>query len=97
METINTNPRLFEKKADILKAISNPSRLCIVHSLYLNGVCNVSQMQNCLDKAQSTVSQHVSKLKAADIISGERKGKEIYYSLKNDEVKKIVEIFFKKW
>ncbi|MEA1975212.1 MAG: metalloregulator ArsR/SmtB family transcription factor [Bacillota bacterium] len=95
MKTFRTNPKEFEDKAEILKAISNPSRLCIAHALLTNGACNVSDMQNCLDKAQSTVSQHVSKLKSANIITGERRGKEIYYSLKNEDVKKIIEIFFK--
>ncbi len=95
MFTYSTDTKIFERKAEILKAISNPSRLCIVNRLCTEGPCNVTEMQECLDSPQSTVSQHVSKLKAARIIIGERKGKEIYYSLKNDKVKKIVEILFK--
>ena len=36
-------------------------------------------MQTCLDIPQSTVSQHIQKLKAAGIIEGDRTGLEINY------------------
>ncbi|WP_053957203.1 ArsR/SmtB family transcription factor [Inediibacterium massiliense] len=94
MHTYKTNPEIFEKKSKILKALAHPVRLCIVLNLYHNGPINVTHMQNCLDKPQSTISQHISTLKAADIIVGERKGTEILYSIKNDEVKKILQALF---
>ncbi|WP_066501154.1 ArsR/SmtB family transcription factor [Abyssisolibacter fermentans] len=85
---------LMEKKADILKAIGHPIRLCIIKGLVENEGCNVSYMQNCLNAPQSTVSQHISKLKAAGIIKGKRNGVEINYYVVNEEVKKIIEIMF---
>ena len=94
MSTYSTNSQMFEEKADKLKAIANPSRLCIINTLRAKGTCNVSEMQACLDSPQSTVSQHISKLKAARIITGERKGKEIYYSLVDNEIENIVKIIF---
>ncbi|SDZ38143.1 Helix-turn-helix domain-containing protein [Proteiniborus ethanoligenes] len=82
------------KKADILKAISHPIRLCIVKGLLENGAHNVTDMQSCLDAPQSTVSQHLTRLKAAGIVEGKREGVEIYYYLVNEEVKNVIRALF---
>jgi ArsR family transcriptional regulator len=81
--------------SEILKVISHPTRLCIVCKLML-GDLNVSQMQDCLEKPQSTVSQHLSLLKTRGIIEGKRYGVEVIYSLVNDDVKRLIEVFFTK-
>ncbi len=82
------------KKAEVLKAISHPVRLCIVRGLLENGGRNVTEMQNCLDTPQSTISQHLTRLKAAGIVEGIRNGVEINYFLVNEDVKKIVKALF---
>lgn len=84
----------MEQKAEILKAISHPIRLCIVRKLIELEGSNVTTMQNCLEAPQSTVSQHLSKLKAANIVEGERNGTEINYYIINDDVKKIIKAIF---
>ncbi|MCG4586761.1 metalloregulator ArsR/SmtB family transcription factor [Anaerosalibacter bizertensis] len=85
---------MLEEKADVLKAISHPVRLCIVRRLLKEGEKNVTEMQNCLEAPQSTVSQHLSRLKAAGIIEGRREGIEIYYKLINKDVEKILKSIF---
>lgn len=75
--------------AEILKAISHPTRLCIVTNLMFEDR-NVNQMQNCLNVPQSTVSQHLSILKASGIIKGTRNGTEIVYSLVDERIKFII-------
>ena len=93
-----TEPKLFANKADLLKAISNPQRLCIVRNLSKTEKLCVNDMKACLDESQPNVSQHIAKLKAAGIIYGVREGKNIYYSLcKNDSVKTLkdlIEVLF---
>jgi ArsR family transcriptional regulator len=91
---VQLDKKELEEKADILKAISHPVRLCIVRGLLNEGESNVTNMQNCLDAPQSTISQHLAKLKAAGIIEGERKGTEIFYKVVNEEVKKIIKAIF---
>ena len=85
----NKKQELMEK-AELLKAISHPIRLCIVKSLASGNAYNVTTMQNCLDAPQSTVSQHLAKLKAARIVEGKRNGVEVNYYLINEDIKKIV-------
>lgn len=75
--------------AEILKAISHPTRLCIVTNLMFEDR-NVNQMQNCLNVPQSTVSQHLSILKSSGIIKGTRNGTEIVYSLVDERIKFII-------
>lgn len=82
---------LFEEKAEVLKALAHPIRLCIVAGL-LENQCNVTKMQNCLNLPQSTVSQHLGVLKAKGIIKGQRNGLEICYCVVNEDVKKIIQI-----
>lgn len=87
------NMKTYNEKSDILKAIAHPVRLCIVKGL-LDSECNVTKIQECLCLPQSTVSQHLSKLKAARIIEGERKGLEICYRVVNDDIKRIIKALF---
>lgn len=90
---MNINEELINT-AEILKAISHPIRLCIVRGLLENGGHNVTEMQNCLDTPQSTISQHLMRLKAAGIVEGVRSGTEIKYHLVNEDVKKVIKALF---
>ncbi|MBQ3971354.1 MAG: helix-turn-helix transcriptional regulator [Selenomonadaceae bacterium] len=86
----------MEEAAEMLKAIAHPVRLCMVRRLWRGGECNVTCMQECMDMPQSTISQQLGKLRQAGIIEGERQGLEVRYSLKDDRVRKILEILFEK-
>lgn len=90
MQVYRTNPELFIQKATILKALAHPQRLCIVQKLCQQDRLTVTDMQECLGEAQPTVSQHLSKLKAARIIIGKREGTNIYYSMYDEEMKRII-------
>lgn len=80
----------YEEIAEILKVIAHPVRLCIINGLLENGGCNVTHMQSCLGIPQSTISQHLQKLKAAGIIEGERNGLEITYKVKDEKIKELM-------
>ncbi len=71
----------YTETAELLKILAHPVRLCIVKGLIENGGCNVSHMQQCLNIPQSTVSQHLQKLKAAGVIEGKRNGLEMNYKV----------------
>lgn len=84
----------YETYAEVLKAISHPVRLCIVKGLIENGPKNVTNMYSCLGVPQSTISQHISKMKSAGIIKGERNGTEITYSVDNEKIEKLIKCLF---
>lgn len=82
--------KILEEKSEVLKALAHPVRLCIVRNLVETGGCNVSKMQGCLAMPQSTISQHLSKLKAAGIVEGTRSGTEITYCVIEQDAITIV-------
>lgn len=81
----------YNEAAELLKVLAHPVRLCIVRGLLNKGSCNVTYMQNCLDVPQSTVSQHLQKLRTAGVIEGERNGLEINYKVANPKIEKLIE------
>ena len=84
----------YEAASELLKLLAHPVRLCIVHGLWQHGGCNVSHMQECLGIPQSTISQHLAKLRAAGILSGTRSGLEIHYVLCNKTVERLLPALF---
>lgn len=82
---------ILSEKAEILKTIAHPVRLCILAMLIKEQESNVTDIQCCLDVPQPSISQHLSKLKSAGILTSERNGTEIIYKISNKEVKNIVE------
>ncbi len=83
----------YNDKAELLKVLAHPVRLCIVKGL-MNKECNVSYMQECLQLPQSTVSQQLGILRSRGIIKGTRNGLEVSYSIVNEDVKKLVNFLF---
>ncbi|HBS58983.1 MAG TPA: transcriptional regulator [Firmicutes bacterium] len=81
----------YTAASEILKVLAHPVRLCIVRGL-MDNQCNVTKMQECLALPQSTVSQHLARLKSAGIIEGERTGLEICYRVVNEQAKKVVSL-----
>lgn len=79
----------YKEKADLLKALAHPTRLCIVHGLIENE-CNVNGIIECMQMPQSTVSQQLGILRNNGIIEGRRRGTEICYSVTNTQVRKLV-------
>jgi predicted transcriptional regulator len=76
--------------AEILKVLAHPIRICIVKNLLENGECNVNYMHTCLEIPQSTVSQHLQKLRVVGIIQGKRNGLEINYKIKDQRMGKLI-------
>ena len=83
---------ILTKKSEILKIIAHPMRLCILNCL-IESTCNVTTLVNAMNVPQSTVSQHLSKLRTAGIIVGTRNGLEINYKVVNTDVVKIIKMF----
>lgn len=91
---MENNISSYNAAAELLKVLAHPARLCIVRGLLKKGECNVSYMTECMDCPQSTMSQHLQKLKSAGIIAGRREGTEIYYRVCNEKAAEIIKILF---
>ncbi|MCX6568194.1 MAG: metalloregulator ArsR/SmtB family transcription factor [Candidatus Aminicenantes bacterium] len=70
----------YRTQAQLLKALANEARLKIVHRL-AEGECAVGQLTGIIGLDQSTVSKHLSLLKAHGIVRDRRDGNVVYYEL----------------
>jgi len=78
-----------------LKALADDTRLQIINILFL-GQKKVSEITKALGKTQPTTSIALKQLLYAGIINQEKKGKNVYYELKDKEnIKKVFELLKK--
>lgn len=63
-----------------MKAMAHPTRLYIVEELARGERC-VHELTDMVGADMSTISKHLSILKSVGIVSDERRGNEVYYSL----------------
>jgi DNA-binding transcriptional ArsR family regulator len=68
-------------RARIIKALAHPSRLLILEELEAGPKC-VAELTRMVGAEVSTVSKHLSVLREAGIIAGERSGAQVRYSLR---------------
>lgn len=81
--------REAKKASEKMKMLAHPTRLQILKILSRQDQC-VCVFAQALGKKQPNISQHLSKLKDKDVIDSYMKGKYAYYTLKDQNVKKIV-------
>lgn len=72
--------QVFELHAELLKALSHPKRLEVIHLLRDKNL-SVTQIQRMLDLQQANLSQHLQVLRQAGVVTTEKKGKRIFYRL----------------
>jgi len=78
----------FRRASDVFKALGNPNRLLIVDALSEGERC-VADLTGLVGLDMSTVSNHLSVLRAAGLIVDERRGPQVFYSLRHPCVMSI--------
>lgn len=73
--------KLYEARANIIKALAHSSRLFIVDMLNKQPR-TVGELTEMIGADTSTVSKHLSVLKNAGIVEDEKKGTTVLYTLK---------------
>lgn len=90
---------MAEKKASaakvcsMLKILSNEDRLLILCQL-IQGKRNVGELEQALGIRQPTLSQQLTVLRDEKVVSTERQGKYIYYSVASPEAVQIMNTLF---
>lgn len=72
---------LFQARAKIIKAMAHPTRLFILDRLAKRKTC-VCELTGMIGVDVSTVSKHLSVLKAAGIVDDDKRGNQVFYRLK---------------
>ncbi len=71
----------LEARSKIFKALAHPTRLFFVHELSRGPRC-VCELTDMVGADMSTISKHLSVLKAAGIVADEKRGQQVYYRLR---------------
>jgi len=71
----------YEARARIIKALAHPARLLIVDELAKQTLC-VCDIRERVGSDLSTVSKHLSVLRNAGIVEDEKRGSQVFYSLR---------------
>jgi DNA-binding transcriptional ArsR family regulator len=75
--------------SEFLKAMAHPTRMFILCAL-IKGERSVTDLEGMLDMRQPAVSQQLARLRADDLVSTRRDGKNIYYQLARPEVVAVI-------
>lgn len=71
----------FTARARVLKAMAHPTRLFIVDELSRGERC-VCELQEMIGADMSTVSKHLAVLRTAGLLSDEKRGNQVFYTLR---------------
>lgn len=81
---------LYAARARVLKALAHPTRLYFVEKLADGPLC-VCELARGVGAELPTVSRHLALLKAAGIVSDERRGTKIFYALRTQCVLRFLD------
>lgn len=82
---------LVDFRADILKALAQPTRLKIIDFLR-NGERCVCEIFPAIGEEQSNTSRHLNMMLSAGVLSRRKEGLKIYYAIKHPEIFEVVDI-----
>jgi DNA-binding transcriptional ArsR family regulator len=79
--------------SDFLKALSHESRLLLL-CLLAERERSVTDLETILALRQPTVSQQLARLRMDELVKTRRDGKTMYYSLANEDVRRMIELIY---
>lgn len=84
------SPELLENLTDVFKVFGDNTRIKILWTLFDSEIC-VADIAEKTNMSQSAISHQLRILKQARLIKARRDGKNTFYSLSDDHVKRIIE------
>ena len=82
--------RIRQLKADLLKALGQPTRLRILELLF-NGERCVCEIFPAIQGEQSNTSKHLSFLRSHGIVISERRGMRVFYRLADQRIVRLLD------
>lgn len=84
---------VFELEEEVFKVIGNQKRLEIIQLLNKRQL-NVSEMVEMLGLRQANLSQHLSLLRQHKLVTINKRGREVYYQLADDNIAEAVKLVY---
>jgi len=82
-----------ESAATLLKALANKHRLMILCELH-KGERSVTALQKAIGLSQSSLSQHLARLREDELVVTRRESQAIFYSLGSNDVSKVISVLY---
>ena len=79
--------------ANIMKLAGNATRLKILYLIYMEKNICVCDLSDVLNLSVSAISQQLKKLKEGGLIIDDKRGKTIYYSIKDESLESLLPVF----
>lgn len=79
-------------KADLFRALANPTRIAIVELLRDEGEIPVGRIHDALGIEQANASQHLSVLRSHSIVVTRKAGNQVFYSLRDKRLGKVLDL-----
>jgi ArsR family transcriptional regulator len=92
MTALFENFAVLEKKAEMIKTLGHPIRLCIMEVLADHNEKTVTEIYTDLEIEQAVASHHLRILKNSGVLSSSKKGKNVLYSISHDNLKEIFDL-----
>jgi ArsR family transcriptional regulator len=82
---------VLNELSQVFKIIGDPTRIKIIMCLDNHEMC-VCDIANVLNMTKSSISHQLSTLRLSGIVKYRKSGKEVYYTLDDEHIKKLYEI-----
>lgn len=86
------NSEKLAQSTQVLRALTHPLRMKILHFIDKHHSVNVNKIYNTLKLEQSITSQHLKILRINGLVIARKEGKCMYYSLDYDRIKMTVSL-----
>jgi ArsR family transcriptional regulator len=97
---ININLKKMQASADdacrLMKVLSNRDRMMLLCQIGQGEKC-VSELEDCLDIHQPTLSQQLTVLRNEELVETRREGKQIYYSLTSNVAVAVMDVLYQNY
>lgn len=74
--------------ADLFRVLADPTRVLILHALSMASLCNCD-LASILGVTESAVSHQMRELRLRKLVTAERRGRMVYYSLSDTHVRHV--------
>jgi DNA-binding transcriptional ArsR family regulator len=79
-----------EDVANVFRVLADPTRVAIVHALCQGELCN-GELASALAVSESAISHQMRELRLLKLVSADRRGRMVYYSLTDSHIRHIFE------
>ncbi|PPD46493.1 MAG: transcriptional regulator [Methylocystis sp.] len=92
IKAVDLAPRA-EQAESFLKALANRHRLMVLCELH-KGELSVTKLQAAIGLSQSSLSQHLARLREDNLVKTRRESQTIFYSLADENVSRVIGLLY---